>query len=139
MSIYFCSVNPGEHIGEFIKNKLKDEGRTITWFAKNMGFTRQNAQNWLNRSEFLPSEFLKVKEAVGDSKFFDEFFENNPKMKGYYHDGAKEAPETKEELNYQRTGMGYTLRIEVDPEDFNPEEWDRLGKGLEAMKKAMKK
>lgn len=138
MSIYFCSMNPGDHIGEFIKAKLKDEGRSITWFSKNMGFTRQNAQNWLNRSEFLPSEFQKVKEAVGDPKFFDEFFENNPKLKNFYQDGAIEAPESREEIAY-RKGSGYTLKIEVDPEDFNPEEWGRLGKGLEAMKKAMGK
>lgn len=48
------------HIGHLIKEELRNQGRTITWLAKQLECSRQNAYKILNRPWIYTDLLLKI-------------------------------------------------------------------------------
>lgn len=66
------NVTPKPHIGKLIKAKLKEQGRTITWLAKQLSFTRENLYNIFSRDHINTDLLLQISELLGYD-FFKEF------------------------------------------------------------------
>ena len=63
------SMNEEPHIGNLIKDELARQGRSITWLAKQLGFSRQNAYKIFNRSWIYTDLLLKISDLL-DYDFF---------------------------------------------------------------------
>lgn len=122
----FYKVESTRHIGEYIRQKLKEEGRTISWLADQMSMTRQNLSgHYLNKSEIVPSQVKKFQEVLG-ADFFNEF---EGKLSNSSGDG--ETPSSKEVFPiYQSPRSGYKVTIEIDPMNFDPQKLDSLSTNL---------
>ena len=57
------------HIGNLIKEELSRQGRTITWLARQLGFSRQNAYKIFNRRWIYTDLLLKICDLL-DYDFF---------------------------------------------------------------------
>ena len=57
------------HIGNLIKDELARQGRSITWLAKQLGFSRQNAYKIFNRPWIYTDLLLKICDLL-DHDFF---------------------------------------------------------------------
>ena len=68
------------HIGKLIKAELARQGRSITWLAKQLGCTRQNAYKILNRKWIYTDLLLKISDLL-DYDFFRCFSEWREKRK----------------------------------------------------------
>ena len=62
------------HIGKLIKAELARQGRSITWLAKQLGCTRQNAYKIFNRKWVYTDLLLKISDIL-DYDFFKCFSE----------------------------------------------------------------
>lgn len=60
------------HIGHIIKKELSNQGRTITWLAKQLECSRQNAYKILNRPWIYTDLLLKISNIL-DHDFFKYF------------------------------------------------------------------
>ena len=60
------------HIGNLIKEELNRQGRTITWLARQLGFSRQNAYKIFNRRWIYTDLLLKICDLL-DYDFFQCF------------------------------------------------------------------
>ncbi len=60
------------HIGNLIKDELARQGRSITWLAKQLGFSRQNAYKIFNRPWIYTDLLLKISDLL-DYDFFQCF------------------------------------------------------------------
>lgn len=60
------------HIGHLIKEELRNQGRTITWLAKQLDCSRQNAYKILNRPWIYTDLLLKISNIL-DYDFFKCF------------------------------------------------------------------
>lgn len=67
-------MNEEPHIGKLIKTALVEQGRTITWLAKQLGYSRQNAYKILNRKWIYTDLLLKICDIL-DYDFFKCFSE----------------------------------------------------------------
>lgn len=67
-------MNEEPHIGKLIKAALVEQGRTITWLAKQLGYSRQNAYKILNRKWIYTDLLLKICDIL-DYDFFKCFSE----------------------------------------------------------------
>ena len=75
------------HIGHLIKEELRNQGRTITWLAKQLDCSRQNAYKILNRPWIYTDLLLKIS-SILDYDFFKCFSDNfsrRPEMKFYHY------------------------------------------------------
>ena len=57
------------HIGNLIKDELNRQGRSTTWLAKQLGFSRQNAYKIFNRKWIYTDLLLKICDLL-DYDFF---------------------------------------------------------------------
>lgn len=48
--VFFMDTNEGIHIGKQIRQVLEEQGRTITWLAKQIGCSRENLYKVFCRS-----------------------------------------------------------------------------------------
>ena len=66
------------HIGHLIKKELRNQGRTITWLAKQLGFSRQNTYKILNRNWIYSDILLKICNILDYDFFkcFSDYLEN---------------------------------------------------------------
>ena len=53
------------HIGELIKQVLEEQGRTITWLAKQIGCSRENLYKIFRRSWIHTDMLQKISIALG--------------------------------------------------------------------------
>jgi DNA-binding Xre family transcriptional regulator len=67
-------MNEEPHIGKLIKAALVEQGRSITWLAKQLGCSRQNAYKILNRKWIYTDLLLKICDIL-DYDFFKCFSE----------------------------------------------------------------
>ena len=67
-------MNEEPHIGKIIKTALAEQGRSITWLAKQLGCSRQNAYKILNRKWIYTDLLLKICDIL-DYDFFKCFSE----------------------------------------------------------------
>ena len=67
-------MNEEPHIGKLIKAELVEQGRSITWLAKQLGCSRQNAYKILNRKWIYTDLLLKICDIL-DYDFFKCFSE----------------------------------------------------------------
>ena len=63
------SMHEEPHIGNLIKEELNKQGRTITWLARQLGFSRQNAYKIFNRRWIYTDLLLKICDLL-DYDFF---------------------------------------------------------------------
>lgn len=52
------------HIGKCIKAKLKEQGRTVTWFAKAIHTDRRNVYKIMNKSNLDLSLLIKISKVL---------------------------------------------------------------------------
>ena len=62
-------MNEEPHIGNLIKEELERQGRSITWLAKQLGYSRQNAYKIFNRPWIYTDLLLKISDLL-DYDFF---------------------------------------------------------------------
>ena len=67
-------MNEEPHIGKIIKAALVEQGRSITWLAKQLGCSRQNTYKILNRKWIYTDLLLKICDIL-DYDFFKCFSE----------------------------------------------------------------
>jgi hypothetical protein len=60
------------HIGHLIKMELRNQGRSITWLAKQLNFSRQNIYKILNRNWIYTDLLLKICDLL-DYDFFKAY------------------------------------------------------------------
>lgn len=57
------------HIGQCIKNELTRQGRSITWLAEQVGYTRENIYKIIRRDWIYTDLLFKISDAL-DYDFF---------------------------------------------------------------------
>jgi len=140
----FCFVDYGSHIGEYIKYRLEAQGRSQAWLAREINTSKQNFYgNWLSKSELMPSQLYKLEQVLGE-EFFQEFFEKNPELNQIYHKtipGEVFASKSEDLDLPEKQVPGFSIKIEIDPLNFNPDHALKLGsslrKALEDFKKSI--
>ena len=60
------------HIGKAIHQELKQQGRTVTWFAKQICCDRTNAYNIFKKSSIDTSLLIRISKLL-NYNFFDDF------------------------------------------------------------------
>lgn len=72
----------GPHIGHLIKEELRNQGRTITWLAKQLQCSRQNAYKIFNRSWIYTDLLLKISDILDYDffKYFSEYHNNRQNL-----------------------------------------------------------
>lgn len=68
------TMNEEPHIGQLIKEELARQGRSITWLAKQLGYSRQNAYKVFSRKWIYTDLLLKISDLL-DYDFFKCFSE----------------------------------------------------------------
>ena len=68
------------HIGHLIKEELRNPGQTITWLAKQLECSRQNAYKILNRPWIYTDLLLKIS-IILDYDFFKCFSDYRNSLK----------------------------------------------------------
>ncbi len=62
------------HIGEIIKNKLKEQGRTTVWLAKQIHCTPNHLYKIYSKASINTELLLHISKAL-DYNFFEEFIQ----------------------------------------------------------------
>lgn len=57
------------HIGHLIKAELRKQGRTITWLASQLGYSRQNVYKLFERRWIYTDLLLKISDIMGHDFF----------------------------------------------------------------------
>ena len=68
------------HIGHLIKEELRNQGRTITWLAKQLECSRQNTYKILNRPWIYTDLLLKIS-SILDHDFFKYYSDYHNTLK----------------------------------------------------------
>ena len=71
-------MNEEIHIGKLIRKKLKESGRLVTWFAKEMGFHRTNAYKIFKKTHLHHSQLSRISKIL-DYNFHAYYSEQNKK------------------------------------------------------------
>lgn len=69
------------HIGQLIQQKLKEQGRTVTWFARQLNYDRSNAYKIFSKPH-IDTDLLLTISKVLNYDFFEVYtrqFEGNGK------------------------------------------------------------
>lgn len=132
-----CIVNYGSHMGEYIRYKLDALGIKQRWLSDRIqqdggSMSPSYLSKMLsNKAELLPSEMEMIGQHLPND-FFDEFYQNNPKLRPYQPMQEPASHEVKEaETPYRVQGSGYRITLEIDPFDFNPDYVKPLSQSLE--------
>lgn len=122
-------------MGEFAREEIKRRGLKLSQIASNMGISRQTLDYRFRKDEWSLSEMEAVQEAIGDKTFFDGYFEENGRKE--YKIDPREGKVSQPDFEYGKVKSekkpGYRISIEVDPENFNPQEWDKMSDVLKEM------
>ena len=133
---YICCMDSGNHIGEYIKDKILNDGRQLSWFAEKMNMSRQNvSKSIFDKNELVPSKIKEIERVLG-SGFFDEFLEKNRLSK--YYDLSEDGSDSVVSEPSAKYGGGYSLSIQVDPDNFDAEEMHRLVDIMDEVTRKMK-
>jgi len=62
------------HIGTLIKNKLKEDGRSVSWLAQKIHCKRCNIYDIFNRASIDTTQLLNISLAL-NTNFFEYFYE----------------------------------------------------------------
>lgn len=62
------------HIGKLIRQKLKEQGRTVTWFAAQIPCTRKHAYRIFNNPNINTELLIRIN-AILDYNFFEYYIE----------------------------------------------------------------
>lgn len=127
-------------MGEYVREEIKRRGLVISHIARNLGISRQSMDWRFSKDEWSMSEVAALQKAVGDDSFFDRYFENSDQPRPFSN--VKEVSVAAEEKSVYETKAkksGYRISIEVDPDDFNPQEFDRMSEALKEMMAKLKK
>ena len=75
------ATHEAPHIGKLIKEELKRQGRTTTWLASQLNYSRQHMYYLLNHNFIYTDLLLKISETL-DFDFFAYYTEhlNRKKM-----------------------------------------------------------
>ena len=60
------------HIGTLIKNKLREDGRSVSWLAKKIHCKRRNIYDIFNRTSIDTAQLMSICKAL-DTNFFEYF------------------------------------------------------------------
>lgn len=79
--MYFCINNYKNekmnfkdlHIGSRIQQVMKDQGRNVSWFAKQICFERSNVYKLFKRKSIDTDLLIKISEVLGHD-FLSEYF-----------------------------------------------------------------
>ena len=82
----------------------------------------------------LNSRIQQIEEAIGDPHFFDDFYSRNKASKYVYDKGGADVAQVSE-----LPGKGYSLSIQIDPDNFNADELHRLVDIMAEVTKRLKK
>ncbi|TNE26096.1 MAG: hypothetical protein EP346_14330 [Bacteroidetes bacterium] len=129
-------------MGEFARDEIKRRGLKLSQIASNMGIARQTLDYRFRKDEWSLSEMETLQDAVGDKSFFDGYFqaswsEQYRTKKRSEQVGQVEIKGGKKKKSELKPG--YRISVEVDPENFNPKEWDRMSNALKEMMDKLKK
>ena len=64
------------HIGHFIRNKLQEQGRTVTWLARQIPCTRNHIYKIFQKPTIDTALLLRIS-CVMNYNFFDDFFQES--------------------------------------------------------------
>ena len=126
-------MNTGSHIGEYIKQKLKQEGRSQSWLADQLGFTRQNINPTIMDKSVLDVERLVQLERVLGRAFFEDYYKANPNVQPSVREVDESTGSETVQTNVLPNTNGFSLSLQIDPENFNPDKTQILSKHLEKM------
>lgn len=78
------TMNEEPHIGKLIKEELARQGRSITWLARQLGCSRQNAYKIFRRQWIYTDLLLKISDILNYDFFkcFSEWQEKSGKSEG---------------------------------------------------------
>lgn len=68
------------HIGNYIKEKLKEDGHSVTWFAEQICCTRTHVYKIFSKSS-IDTEILERISRILDYDFFEEISKDINKQK----------------------------------------------------------
>ena len=68
------------HIGSRIQTVMKEQGRNVTWFAKQICFERSNVYKMFKRKSIDTDLLIKISEVLGHD-FLSEYFCDKRKSK----------------------------------------------------------
>ena len=68
------------HIGSRIQQVMKDQGRSVSWFAKQICFERSNVYKMFKRKSIDIDLLLKISEVLGHD-FLSEYFGDGKKSR----------------------------------------------------------
>lgn len=68
------------HIGSRIQQVMKDQGRNVSWFAKQICFERSNVYKMFKRKSIDTDLLIKISEVLGHD-FLSEYFYDKRKSK----------------------------------------------------------
>ena len=60
------------HIGKLIRQKLREQGRTVTWFAAQIPCTRKHAYRIFNNPNINTQLLIRINEILG-CNFFEYY------------------------------------------------------------------
>ena len=72
------ATHEAPHIGRLIKEELKRQGRTITWLASQLNYSRQHMYYLLDHSFIYSDLLLRISEILGHDFFayYSEYLAN---------------------------------------------------------------
>ena len=65
------------HIGQLIQQKLKEQGRTVTWFARQLNYDRSNAYKIFSKPHIDTDLLLSISKIL-NYNFFGVYSEQLP-------------------------------------------------------------
>lgn len=124
-------------MGEYIRERLLAEGRKLAHIADQLGISRQSfSGHWLNKPMLKIEDYRKLQDLLGQV-FFEPFFKVNPDLAIHYmydtrdEDDKPQLADTRQKYG-ETQGSGYSVKIEIDPVNFNPEHAQLLSTHLKA-------
>jgi predicted transcriptional regulator len=74
------------HIGDIIRQQLKEEGRTLVWLSKQINCDSSNLCKLLNQKSFYTDQLYRISKAL-KTDYFQIFSEN---LKSSYENNEKQ-------------------------------------------------
>lgn len=119
-------------LGEYIRDKMADFGLKQAEIARKLDISPQRFQTqYITRKNMItPEEYYALKKVL-PSEFFDDFLNEHSIYKEYFglHNVASEPAE----VYHKSKNSGFSISIEIDPENFNPDDAEKIGEGLKEM------
>lgn len=116
-----------EHVGEYIRAKLRQRGLTQARIAQVIGIPSQTFSKRLEQHDWKTKQLMEIEKATGDPHFFDDFF-NTSGLKRY----RQPMEDTVDDHPTAVSGAtkGYRISLEIDPEVFDPDDFHQITRVL---------